>query len=81
VPGAGAALGYLATSQDADAPDGAGIVIVVGNRLATIDVQGGMTGAAALAAATSLAAQQAACLAPGATCDDVVLPPDLAAAT
>ena len=51
---------------------------MVGDRLATVDVQAAESGEAALEAARDLAAQQAACLGAGEPCEEVVPPPALA---
>lgn len=77
VPGAASALAYVATS-DAKNPaapiDSAGVAFVVGDRLATVDVQGGLTPNAAMAAAIDLATQQAGCLAASAPCASATRP-------
>ena len=50
--------------EDPNAPiDSAGVDFVTGNRLVTVDVQGGLSAEEAMAAAVDLATQQAACLA------------------
>lgn len=82
IPGAEAALnfGSALDQENPDAPtDSARVVFVSGSRMAAIDVQGAASAEAALAAATDLAAQQAACLAADAPCTTVVLPVELAA--
>jgi hypothetical protein len=71
ITGATAALAFHATLDEEvpNAPiDSAGVDFVVGNRLATVDVQGGLSAEAALAAAIDLATQQAACLAAAGPC-------------
>lgn len=82
VPGADAALAYQAISNPDDpdaAADSAGVDFVVGNKLATIDVLGGLSAADAMAAAVDLATRQAACLAAGGVCDSVTPPPSILA--
>ena len=80
VPGADAALAFQAAldAETPDAPiDSAGVDFVVGDRLATVDVQGGLSAEDALAAAVDLASQQAACLAGKASCGSLTPPPTL----
>jgi hypothetical protein len=80
IPGATAALAYHGSMDDQDpkAPvDSAGVDVVVGNQLATVDVQGGLSAEDALAAAVDLASQQVACLASGGPCAVVTVPPTL----
>jgi len=84
IPDATAALAFHAAmdDQDPDAPvDSAGVDFVVGNQLATVDVQGGLSADDALAAAVDLARQQAWCLASGAPCSAVTLPPSIQSAS
>jgi hypothetical protein len=84
VPLTEAALAFQATSN-ADDPqavvDSAGVDFVSGTRLVTVDVQGGLSPEAAMAAAIDLAVQQAACLGAGDPCDAVTLPPTVKSAT
>jgi hypothetical protein len=80
IPEATAALAFHATAdeEDPNAPaDAAGVDFVAGNRLVTVDVQGGLSAEDALAAAVDLASQQAACLAAGGTCGSVTAPSSL----
>jgi hypothetical protein len=80
IPETTAAIAFQAThdQEDPGAPiDSAGVDFVVGNRLATVDVQGGLSAEDALAAAIDLATQQAACLAAGGPCSSVMVPPAL----
>lgn len=80
IPGASAALafhGVLDAEHPDAAPDSAGVDFVVGDRLVTVDVQGGLAGDVALAVAIDLATQQAACVAAG-KCATVRTPPALA---
>lgn len=80
IPGADAALAFQAAldAEDPDAPvDSAGVDFVVGNWLATVDVQGGLTAEDALTAAVDLASQQAACLAAGGSCESLTPPQTL----
>jgi hypothetical protein len=80
IPEATAALAFHASldEEDPNAPiDSAGVDFVVGNRLATVDVQGGLSAEAAMTAAIDLATQQAACLAAGGPCSSVMVPPAL----
>jgi len=64
--------------EDPNAPvDSAGVDFVAGNRLVTVDVQGGLSTEDAMAAAVDLATQQAACLAAGEPCSTITLPPTL----
>ena len=82
IPEATAALAFHAAfdEEDPNAPvDSAGVDFVVGDRLVTIDVQGGLSAEDALAAAIDLATQQAACLAAGGPCASVMVPPSLQA--
>jgi hypothetical protein len=82
IPEATAALAFHATldEQDPNAPiDGAGVDFVVGSQLATVDVLGGLSAEAAMAAAVDLATQQAACLAAAGSCAAVIAPPSLQA--
>jgi hypothetical protein len=66
--------------EDPNAPiDSAGVNFVTGNRLVTVDVQGGLSAEDAMAAAVDLATQQAACLAADDPCATVTLPPSLGA--
>jgi hypothetical protein len=84
IPGASAALAFYAVPETEDptaSPDSAGVDFVVGNRLVTIDVLGGVSSEEALAAATDLATQQAACLTAGGPCASVSLPAALANVT
>lgn len=80
VPGADAALAFQA-AMDAETPDApidsAGVDFVVGNVLATVDVQGGLSAEDALAAVVDLASQQAACLTAGGSCGSLTPPPTL----
>jgi hypothetical protein len=83
IPGAAAALAYRAAldGEDPDAPlDSAGVAFVLGDRLVTVDVQGGLSADEAMAAAVDLAVQQAACLTAGGACTELSPPPALAAA-
>jgi hypothetical protein len=84
IAGADATLAYEA-ALDAEDPqavvDSAGVVFVQGAWLVFVDVLGGLPADAALAAATDLAAQQAACLAAPAPCTSVTQPATLGAAT
>lgn len=76
-----AALAFEAIfdEENPDAPvDSAGVDFVVGNRLVTVDVLGGLAGEDALAAAVDLAAQQAECLVAEGPCASAELPPALA---
>lgn len=80
IPGADAALAFQAALDDEtpDAPiDSAGVDFVVGNVLATVDVQGGPSAEDALAAAVDLAGQQAACLMADDRCASLTPPPML----
>jgi hypothetical protein len=80
IPEATAALAFHATPDEEDPTtpaDGAGVDFVVGDRLVTVDVQGGLSGEDAMAAAIDLATQQAACLAAGGPCASVMVPPSL----
>ena len=81
IPGADGALAFHA-ALDAENPDAAvdsaGVTFVLGDQLVTVDVQGGLSAEAALAAAVDLATQQAACLDSGDRCDSVTVPPSLA---
>jgi hypothetical protein len=80
IPEATAALAFHARpdEEDPNVPaDAAGVDFVVGNRLVTVDVEGGLTGEDALTAAVDLASQQAACLAAGGTCGSVTWPSSL----
>jgi hypothetical protein len=80
VPGAKAALAFTAAmdgSRSVSAVDSAGVSFVVGDVLVSIDVQGGLSGHDALAAAIDLATQQAACLTSGGTCTSVTRPATL----
>ena len=82
IPETTAALAFQATldEEDPSAPvDSAGVDFVSGNRLVTVDVQGGLPAEDALAAAVDLASQQAACLAAGGPCASVMAPPSLQA--
>jgi hypothetical protein len=64
--------------EDPNAPiDSAGVNFVTGNRLVTVDVQGGLSAEDAMAAAVDLATQQAACLAADDPCASVTLPSSL----
>jgi len=77
IPQATAALAFHATPDEEDPTtpaDAAGVDFVVGNRLVTVDVQGGLSGEEALAAASDLATQQAACLTASGPCTTVTLP-------
>ena len=81
IPGADAALAFTAVTDEEHpdaAPDSAGVDLVVGNLLVMIDVQGGLTGDEALAAAEDLATQQAACLTSGGPCTQLQAPAALA---
>jgi hypothetical protein len=83
IPETTAALAFQATldEEDPSAPvDSAGVDFVAGNRLVTVDVQGGLSAEDALATAVDLASQQAACLAAGETCGSVTPPMSLQAA-
>lgn len=83
IPGADDALAFTATAdeENPDAPaDSAGVDLVVGNLLVTIDVQGGLTGDEALAATEDLATQQVACLTSGGPCQEVQAPAALTTA-
>jgi hypothetical protein len=81
IPEATTALAFEAIfaeeRPDASA-DSAGVDFVVGNRLVSVDVLGGLTSEEALAAAVDLATQQAACLVADGPCESVELPPALA---
>jgi hypothetical protein len=82
IPGATAALAFSAVldEQNPDASaDSAGVDFVVGDRLVTVDVQGGLSADAALAAAVDLATQQATCLTSGGPCARVQAPAALSA--
>jgi hypothetical protein len=84
IPDTTAALAYHGSmdDQDPNAPvDSAGVDFVVGNQLATVDVQGGLSAEDALAAAVDLAHQQASCLAAGGPCVTVTLPPSIQSAS
>ncbi len=77
IPEAMAALAFHATpdEEDPNAPaDAAGVDFVSGNRLVTIDVQGGLAAEDALAAAVNLASQQTACLVAGGPCAAMTVP-------
>ena len=81
IPGATDALAFTGVmdDQDADAPaDSAGVDFVVGDQLVFVDVQGGLSGDAALDAAIDLARQQAACLTGSSPCGQVQAPAALA---
>lgn len=83
IPGADAALAYqaIANPDDSGAPvDGAGVDFVIGSRLVTVDVVGGLSADAAMAAAVDLATQQAACLTAGGPCVTVTRPLSIPAA-
>ena len=80
IPGSTAALAFQGSldEEDPNAPvDSAGVDFVAGNRLVTVDVQGGLPAEEAMAAAVDLATQQAACLAADEACASVTLPPSL----
>lgn len=79
--GATAALAYQAAFNEDDPStiDSAGIDFVVGSWLVTVDVQGGLSADAAMAAALDLATQQAGCLTAGGVCETVTRPEELAA--
>lgn len=81
IPGASDALAFVA-SMDGDDPasdaDSAGVDFVVGDRLVTIDVLGGLGDEEALAVATDLATQQSTCLTSSEPCQ-LVVPPALSA--
>jgi hypothetical protein len=82
IPETTAALAFQATldAEDPDAPDdSAGVDFVAGNRLVTVDVQGGLSAEDALAAAVDLASQQAACLKAEGPCAALTAPPALQA--
>jgi hypothetical protein len=84
IPGASGALAFQAAldAEDPNAPlDSAGVDFVVGNRLVTVDVQGGISAEAALDAAIDLATQQAVCLTDGDPCGSLVPPPALSSGT
>jgi hypothetical protein len=77
ISGASEALAFTAVldEENADAPpDSAGVDLVVGNLLVTIDVQGGLSAEDALAAAIDFATQQTACLTAGGPCESVTRP-------
>ena len=78
IPEIPAALAFQSSldAENPDAPiDSAGVDFVSGNRLVTVDVQGGLSGEDARAAAVDLARQQAACLVAGEPCQSVTPPP------
>jgi hypothetical protein len=80
IPEATAALAFHATADEEDpdaSADAAGVDFVTGDRLVTVDVQGGLSAEDAMAAALDLATQQAACLTAGETCSTVTPPPAL----
>ena len=80
IPEATAALAFHATPDEEDPnalADAAGVDVVVGNQLISVDVQGGLSAEDALAAAIDLATKQAACLAAGGSCSSVTVPPAL----
>jgi hypothetical protein len=80
IGGTTAALAFQGSmdEEDPNAPvDSAGVDFVAGNRLVTVDVQGGLSAEDAMAAAVNLATQQAACLAAGEPCSTITLPPTL----
>jgi hypothetical protein len=81
IPGARTALAFEAifNEESPDAPaDSAGVDFVVGDRLVSVDVLGGLSAEEALSAAVDLATQQAACLVADGPCESVELPPTLA---
>jgi hypothetical protein len=69
-----AALGVLDAEDPNVLADGAGVDFVVGTRLATVAVLGGLPAEAALATAIHLATQQAACLESDGRCESVAVP-------
>ncbi len=80
IPGATATLGFEAVmdAKDPDASaDSAGVTFVMDTRLVSIDVQGGLSGEAALAVAVDLGVQQGECLTAGGSCDDLTVPDGL----
>ncbi len=77
IVGATATLGFVGVldPESPDAPaDSAGVSFVIDSWLVNIDVQGGLSGDAALAVAVDLAAQQAGCLTTGGQCQDLTVP-------
>jgi hypothetical protein len=77
VPGADAALAFSGALDEEDpaAPDdSAGVDLVVGELLVTVDVQGGLAADEAMAAAVDLATQQAACIEARGSCETVSRP-------
>ena len=78
VPGADASAVFRSAFEQGRPPDSARVAFVVGERLATIDVQGAASAEEALAAAEDLAAQQATCLAADGACTTLVPPAALA---
>ncbi len=82
IAGTTAAVAYQGSldEEDPEAPvDSAGVNFVTGNRLVTVDVQGGLSAEDAMAAAVDLATQQAACLTAGDACSALTPPPSLQA--
>jgi hypothetical protein len=82
IPETTAAVAFQAAldAEDPDAlADSAGVDFVSGNRLVTVDIQGGLSAKDALAAAVDLARQQATCLAAGGVCGSVTAPTALLA--
>jgi hypothetical protein len=80
IPGASAALAFHAISDTEDpnaTADSAGVDFVIGSRLVSVDVQGGLSVDDAEAAAIDLATQQVKCLSDSGICGSVVVPPSL----
>ncbi|MBA3377791.1 MAG: hypothetical protein H0T93_02800 [Chloroflexia bacterium] len=80
IPGAAATLGFEAVldAEDPDASaDSAGVTLVMDAWLVSIDVQGGLSGEAALAVAVDLATQQVDCLTAGDVCENLTVPDEL----
>jgi len=80
IPGTTATLGFGAVSEmeNPDASvDSAGVTFVSDTVMVTVDVQGGLSGDAALAVAVDLAAQQSDCLTAGGPCTEMTVPPAL----
>jgi hypothetical protein len=80
IPGTTATLGFGAVSEmeNPDASvDSAGVTFVSDTVMVTVDVQGGLSGDAALAVAVDLAAQQSDCLTAGWPCTEMTVPPAL----
>jgi len=77
IPGADAVVAFqgVMDGEGPDAaPDSAGVDLVVADHLVTVDVNGGLSGEAAMQAAIELATQQVACLAAAGPCAGITRP-------